>query len=282
MTTIDVVPRFAGERAALIELLVSLSPEEWGAPTICAGWSVQNIAAHLLGDDVGFVSSWRDGVRNPTFAEGLDVTRWDDLLTAIDRQNAEWLRATRRISPQLLVELLRVTGGAFRALVETLDPERPAGPVDWAGPEPAPVWLHLAREYSERWVHQQQIRDAVGQPGLTGRRWLGPVLAAFAQAVPRALDRTTAAPGASVRLIVDGEAGGTWLFERGAHRWAPAATGASSDDGSPTDAEVRMDADTAWRLFTKGITPGGAARKATLRGDATLAAAVLESVAVLA
>ena len=51
-----------------------------------------------------------------------------------------------------------------------------------------------AREFTERWVHQQQIRDAVGKPGLTERRWLHPVLDAFARALPHAL-RDHAAPG---------------------------------------------------------------------------------------
>ena len=36
--------------------------------------------------------------------------------------------------------------------------------VNWAGPEPAPIWLDPAREYTERWVHQQHIRDAVRNP----------------------------------------------------------------------------------------------------------------------
>jgi len=35
--------------------------------------------------------------------------------------------------------------------------------VSWAGPEPAPVWLDAARDFSEYWTHQQQICDATGQ-----------------------------------------------------------------------------------------------------------------------
>lgn len=274
---IEVDPLFPGERAALLDLLGGLSTEQWLMPTVCAGWSVQDIAAHLLGDDVGFVSRWRDGAPNPSFEEGLDISRWDGLIAAIDRQNAEWVRATRRISPPLLVELLRVTGFRFHELVVTLDPDTLAGPVDWAGPEPAPVWLHLAREYSERWVHQQQIRDAVRRPGLTGRRWLRPVLAAFVLAVPRALDRAPAAPGTSVRLVVEGEAGGSWRLARAAGGWEFGV-----DSETSPDAEVVMDAGTAWRLFTKGITPTDAARSATLRGDPELTAALLETVAILA
>lgn len=276
-TPIDVVPLFAGERSALLGLLTGLTTEQWAAPTVCDGWAVRDIAAHLLGDDVGFVSRWRDGVANPSFAAELDISRWDGLIAAIDRQNAEWVRATRRISPPLLVELLRTTGAAFDELAATLDLDEMAGPIGWDGSAPSPVWLHLAREYSERWVHQQHIRDAVRRPGLTGRRWLGPILEVFALAVPPALDEVAGVPGATVRLVVDGEAGGSWSFARGERRWE-----AGDGQARPPDAEVSMDADTAWRLFTKGITPAEAARTATVRGDATLTSAVLRSVAIMA
>jgi hypothetical protein len=39
-------------------------------------------------------------------------------------------------------------------------------PVTWAGPEPAPIWLDIAREYTERWLHQAQVRDATRNPPL--------------------------------------------------------------------------------------------------------------------
>jgi uncharacterized protein (TIGR03083 family) len=46
---------FPEERARLLQLLHGLT-EEWRAPTACAGWSVKNVAAHLLGDDLGRLS----------------------------------------------------------------------------------------------------------------------------------------------------------------------------------------------------------------------------------
>jgi len=112
---------------------------------------------------------------------------------------------------------------------------------------------------------------------LTGRRWLGPIRKAFALTVPPALDEVAASPGVTVRQVVDYEAGGSWSFARGERRWE-----VRDGQARPPDAEVSMDADTAWRLFTKGITPAEAARTATVRGDATLTSAVLRSVAFMA
>jgi hypothetical protein len=39
----------------------------------------------------------------------------------------------------------------------------------WAGVEAAPVWLDLARDDSEDWIHHQQIRDAVERKGSARR-----------------------------------------------------------------------------------------------------------------
>ena len=36
------------ERAALADLLESLTPEEWEHPSLCEGWSVRDVAAHLI------------------------------------------------------------------------------------------------------------------------------------------------------------------------------------------------------------------------------------------
>jgi uncharacterized protein (TIGR03083 family) len=268
---------FPGERAALLELLADLSPGEWSMPTACPGWSVQDVTAHLLGDDIGRLSRGRDGFANPDFATGLDIARLPGLIAAIDRQNAIWVEGMRRVSQRLLIDLLRLTGEWTEAYFARLDLHAIGAPVDWAGPEPAPVWLDVAREFTERWVHQQHIRDAVGRPGLNERRWLGPVLATFVLALPRALAGSAAADGASLRLIVTGEAGGTWTAHRVSGRWlldagaknAPAAT-------------VEIDQETAWRLFTKGLPKDEAQRRARIAGDADLAARVFEMVAILA
>jgi uncharacterized protein (TIGR03083 family) len=53
---------FPPERASLVELLASLGAEQWQAPTVCLGWSVKDIALHLLGDDIGLLSRRRDCV----------------------------------------------------------------------------------------------------------------------------------------------------------------------------------------------------------------------------
>ena len=274
---IDAVPLFPGERNALLELLAGLTAEEWAKPTVCPGWSVKDIAQHLLADDAGRLSWGRDGYVNPAFAEGLDVGQWEGLRAAIDRQNDLWVRATRRISPRLLVELLEFTSEPTAAYLARLDPTGLGMAVDWAGPDPAPVWLDIAREYTERWVHQQQIRDAVGKPGLTEREWLHPVLDTFVRALPHALRELRLPDRARVALEILGEAGGTWVAERAGDGWS---LGRGASDGSA--ATVTMDQETAWRLFTKGLAPEEAAERAAIGGDAAAACRVLRMVTIIA
>jgi hypothetical protein len=103
--------------------------------------------------------------------------------------------AAQRISPALLIELINVVGLRFEEHVATLDLDAAGGPVEWAtGSDPAPVWLDVAREYMERYVHQQQIRRATGRPPL-GAAFTGPVLVTAAHALPRALTAVTRPAG---------------------------------------------------------------------------------------
>jgi uncharacterized protein (TIGR03083 family) len=273
---IETLSLFPGERAALLEILADLSSDEWELATACPGWSVKDVAAHLLGDDIGRLSWGRDGYVNPAFAAGLDVATLPGLVAAIDRQNAVWNAGTRRMSPRLIVDLLALTGEWTQAYFASLDLDAPGMPVDWAGPDPAPVWLDVAREYTERWHHQQHIRDAVRQPGLKKRIWFAPVLDTFVRGVARPLATVEAPAGTALRLTITGDAGGEWVALREETGWrlghAPTLE---------TDASVALDQETAWRLFTKGIEKGEARQRAIVAGDTRLAERVLDTVSIL-
>jgi len=66
------------------------------------------------------------------------------------------------------------------------------------GAGPASVWLDVAREYTERWVHQQHIRDAAGVPGQVEAHYVGPVIATFMHALPAALAEARRPAGTAV------------------------------------------------------------------------------------
>ncbi|HYY81910.1 MAG TPA: maleylpyruvate isomerase family mycothiol-dependent enzyme [Actinomycetes bacterium] len=193
------------ERASLLELLSSLGADQWQASTVCPGWSVKDVALHLLGDDIGLLSRRRDG------AAPADASREPggfQELVALDRLNQTWVEAARRISPRLLCELLAFTGEATWRYLASLDPLAVEARVSWVRPDPVPNWLDVAREYTERWTHQQQIRDAVGVPGLKQAEFMAPVLATFVHALPRAFAGAPAPVGTTVEVVVGGQGAG--------------------------------------------------------------------------
>lgn len=269
---VAVLDLFDTERAALLDLLAAVRDDEWAAPTACDGWTVKDIAAHLVADDLGAVSSGRDAYKAAWF-EGP----WDDLLAFINRQNEAWVQAMRRLSPQLITELLRFSGERAFAVYRSRDLASTGPIVHWAGPDPAPMWLHIAREYTERWLHGQQIRDALGRPGLYEPRLFAPVLATFARALPHTYRDIVAEEGAHVLLMITGEAGGAWSVITRDGRWQLV-----QDATTPPVATVTVDQETAWRLFTRGTTPDAARKIATLQGDIALAEIALRAVSIIA
>ncbi|MGD3111891.1 maleylpyruvate isomerase family mycothiol-dependent enzyme [Streptomyces sp. YGL11-2] len=46
-TTLDIKTAIAGERRELADMLDGLPAEKWDAPTLCAGWRVREVAAHM-------------------------------------------------------------------------------------------------------------------------------------------------------------------------------------------------------------------------------------------
>jgi uncharacterized protein (TIGR03083 family) len=269
---IEVAELFPEMHEQLIALLSGLTEDEWGRATACPGWAVKDVALHLLGVNLGNLSVQRDGFVDPWWASA-----GEDVVASLNAWNERWVVAARLLSPRLLCELLRVTGEAASRYFAGLDPAAPGPVVWWAGPDPAPMWLHVAREYTERWVHQQQIRDAVGRPGLKERRYLAPILAAFVHALPRALRSVPAAEGTVVRLVIAGDAGGRWIAVRDADRWL-----LGEDAGQEAAATVTVDQDVAWRLWTRSMTPDEAMPPIRTEGEPELTARVLEMVSIMA
>ena len=268
---VEVLHLFPEERLQLLKFLRNLSAEQWNLPTVCPGWTVLDIARHLLGDDLGRLSRVRDG-----FRKGSQAQSGEDLVALVNRLNEQWITALRRLSPNVVCDLLEVTGQWTQAYFATLDLQAIGSPVSWAGPDPAPVWLDIAREYTERWHHQQQMRDAVGAPDLSSKRIFAPVLSTFVLAMPWTFRSVSADNGATVTLHITGAAGGEWTLHREDGAWR-LYVGAQEQPS----ARVTLDQNVAWRLYTKGITASEAEPYARLEGDDHLAKAALRMVSII-
>jgi uncharacterized protein (TIGR03083 family) len=266
---IDARDLFADERDALVTVLEGLDESRWQAATACPGWTVKDIAAHVVGDDVGRLARTRDGFSGVGPRDGEDLARF------IDRINDEWVVAARRMSPQLLVACLRWTGAQVNSMWRVARLDDFGEPVSWAGPEPAPVWLDAARDVTEYWVHHQQIRESVGESPLLVPHVVGVVVDTFMRALPHTLRSEERPLGTRLTVVVDGPGAGSWTIERDRNGWrfAPPEPHA--------DSIVRIDVDTAWRVCTRGIDPDTARGRAVVTGDEALGHAALEIVSII-
>ncbi|HEY0157431.1 MAG TPA: maleylpyruvate isomerase N-terminal domain-containing protein [Thermoanaerobaculia bacterium] len=238
---------FAPLHAELLALLRGLTPAEWNAPTVAGAWTVKDVAGHLLDTNLRRLSLHRDGHQPPPF------TSFDDI-------NQTGVAFARRLSPAVLIDQHERYGAEMNEFLASLDPYAPAKwSVSWAGEEESQNWFDVARELTERWHHQRQIRDAVGRPPLYD--YLAPVLDTFVRAVPY----TYRGVEGTVVLRIDDA---VWSLVDGA-----LYAGEARDPA----ATVTMTGDAAWRLFTKQkIDP-----KARVEGDARLAEPLLRMLAIV-
>lgn len=263
---------FPEMRAELLRVLHSLSDEQWQAPTACAGWSVKDIALHILADEVGYLSRHRDkdGI---TFV----VDSWEELLEKINHQNEDWVRATRRMSRKLLLAFLEFTGEEMAEFLAQSNPYEGKESIAWAGKTDAGMWLQMARELTEYWMHHQHICEAVHIQSLKSRRYLHPVLSAFVFALPHTLRETAAPIDTTIRFSVTGEAADSWFIIREAENWQLYA-----DTDIEATTSLTMPEDTAWRLFTKGIDSASAKSQSHITGNRELGEKLLNTVAIIA
>ncbi|REE97413.1 maleylpyruvate isomerase family mycothiol-dependent enzyme [Thermomonospora umbrina] len=146
-TRVAMAPDVEAERLELADLLDTLADHEWRTPSLCAGWTVRDVAAHLTLADRKFTATLLRGIR----------ARGD-----FDRVTAEMARERAlRHTPADLVAQIRETAGRPRRfpmsgpldpladiLVHAQDIARPLGrehpmPIERTLPALQHVWTSL-------------------------------------------------------------------------------------------------------------------------------------------
>ena len=272
---IFVIELFPETDRRLVELLGSLAADDWLKPAAGPSWQVRDVAAHLLDGNLRRLSLGRDALDPPQPAE--PIREYSDLVDYLNDLNAQWVTAARRLSPRVLMDLLESTGRQVYEFFSSLDPFDDAMfPVAWAGDVTSPIWFDIARELTEKWHHQQQIRDAVGAPPLTDKEHLFPVLDTFLRGLPHAYRDVDAREGTMVGVRILGPAGGDWALVAHGDCW-------TLYEGSPENASatIEIDQNDAWRLFTKGLTPDEARPRASIAGELGLAEPLFGLVSIM-
>jgi uncharacterized protein (TIGR03083 family) len=270
---IDAIPALERVEAKLLELLGGLTAAEWDTPTIVRGWQVRHVAAHLLDTALRKLSVARDGyvADRPASSSPRDVRVF------VDRLNAEGVAVYSRLSREILTRQMARASTALCAFQRAVDPQALAVfPVSWAGEEQSLNWFDTARELTERWHHQQQIRLALHRPGIMTPDLYHPVLDCFMRVLPYTYRGVAAPHGTQIRIRVDGAAGGEWRLSRATEGWLLARGLTVAPAAALTIPET-----IAWRIFTKGIARADVERHVAIEGDRALASHALDAVAIV-
>lgn len=259
----------------LIELLRSLDAADWNKPTLAKQWTVKDIASHLLDGSIRTLSISRD---KHTLVPDRPIDSYQTLVDYLNKLNADWVIATKRLSLPVLIELIDSTGKQQAAFFESEDMNADAPfSVAWAGEEKSKNWFHIAREYTEKWHHQQQIREAIGKQGIMTKELYYPLMDTFVRGLPHTYRNTQAENGTAVKVTIDTEIGGHWYLVRNNEKWEIAEAVPSN-----IAATIVIPPGIAWKLFTKGITYDEAARQVKVTGNEQLAKVTLTLLAVMA
>jgi uncharacterized protein (TIGR03083 family) len=259
----------------LIELLTSLSKEDWHKQTIAKSWTVKDIASHLLDGNLRALSLSRDKY----FDEApTNINSYKNLVDYLNELNAAWVNATKRLSPTVLIELLETTGKQYHSHLQSLNPfETAIFSVAWAGEEKSENWFHIAREYTEKFIHQQQIREAVGKQALFTKELFTPFISTFMCALPYTYKQTNAPVGTTIKVNISTEIGGEWAIIKTQKHWQ-----FIKEKISTYNSVVNIKPQTAWKLFSKGILPERAINEIEIHGNEQLGKIALQMISVMA
>jgi hypothetical protein len=160
---------------------------------------------------------------------------------------------------------------------ESLDPFVPAVfNVSWAGEERSLNWFDTARELTERWHHQQQIRLATDRSGIMTPELYHPVLDCFLRGLPHVYRNVDAPLGTGVLLEISGECGGQWYLLKATRGWRLV-----KDAIAGFAARVVIPQDLAWRVFTKGMDRSSVRDQIRFEGDQHWGEQILQLVAIV-
>jgi uncharacterized protein (TIGR03083 family) len=250
----------------LDELLAGLDDAEWLAPTCLPGWDVKAVVAHIVGTE-----SMLLGDPNP--AVEFDPSARAHIRNEIGRLNEAWIVALADDAPADVLARFRDRIKRRRDALSAM----PISRWDAVGFTPAGQDTYgrfMRIRAFDCWLHEQDIRDAVGQPG-------GEEGVAVAQALDEMAGATgfivgkkaAAAPGSRVRFELTGPAARTINVEVGDR-----AAVVDELSGPPT-VTLTMPAGVFARLGGGRADPATLRGQVTVDGDAELAERIVASMA---
>jgi hypothetical protein len=200
---IDVVSLFPKINKSLIDLLTNLKKSDWNKPTVLPNRSVKDLASHILDCSLRRLSMSRDNYR----ITPLKIKTYKDLVKYIQKLNKTGIEFFKGLSPTILISLLKTSENWVYKYFKTLPLKGSAKfSVAWAGEEKSLNWFDIAREYTEKWHHQMQIRIALNKINIINTRKLFyPVINTFMRGLPHAYRNVKAKNKTGIEINIKGK-----------------------------------------------------------------------------
>ena len=260
--SLSVVDLQEAQLRALDDLCSSLTAEEWGMTTDCPGWSVQDHLSHVIGTELMILG-------RPAPEHDPGEKPW--VRNPIGASNEVPVDYRRAWPPEKVLEEYReVSGERIKAIRALTDDD--LGAESWTPIGQGTVADLLAIRVMDMWVHEQDIRRAIGKKGGLEGPVAEHVFGRHSGALPFVVGKKVAPPdGTTVVFEVTGPAGGTVAVGKDGKR-------ANRLDEVPADPTVRltMDLETFNCLCTGRGDPAELADKVSIEGDQALGKTIVE------
>lgn len=274
ITPIDTRHLFKAIALDIIGLLKSVPPAKWNGKTCYPNWRVKDIIAHMLQTAMYRLSKQRDSYKLDSKGGTPEYTQ---LSGWIEDANERWVSCYTEVSPEVLLPMFEETELQLAELMEAQDLETPPFyKVAWADESIQFNWMDVAREYTERWHHQMQVREALGLPLLYDKKYFVPLLDILALSLPKWLSAYKPAVPADIVFTLSGELHYTIVLQRQAEGWTLTARGANRIAG-----HLQLSAEVFWKLLMRSISPEQAKADIQLEGDSKILDYFLNARAVM-
>jgi uncharacterized protein (TIGR03083 family) len=263
VTDAALVDTLDGVWSSFGELGDTLSEREWMTETECPGWTVQDNFAHIIGIEATILG------RPTPEHEPAGGPHVKNDLGASNEVWVDWYR--HRSSAEVLADFRVVTGERIAVLRV---PGYDFGSESWTPIGPGTVRDLIPFRIFDSWIHEQDVRRALGRPGDVDSPAASLSLDRIEAVMPMVVGKRVAPPdGTVVAFTISGPVG---------RSFAIAVTGGRAGfcDSVPAEASAHlaMDTDTYVRLASGRGDPESilATGAVSLGGDPKLGRAVAE------
>lgn len=152
-----VVAALTGEWTSLEHLLAGLSADDWARPTCLPGWRVTDVVAHLFGTEASLAG-------DPTPDDGSDLTALPHVSNGIAAFNEKWVHALREEKPEAMLARFREVTARRTGQLHRMSQDDFDAP-SWTPAGDATYGRFMQIRIYDCWLHELDIRDAVGRAG---------------------------------------------------------------------------------------------------------------------